>query len=383
MSQLLPIELQLLLACARVTIDADQRKHIQRLIAADPDWELLVRTAQRHGLYLLLHRSLCVVDQDCVPSAIIEKLAILSSNYRRRNLVLVAELLRVVTKLQNAEIGVIPYKGPALAQYVYRDFVLREFVDLDILVKPGDAVKARRVLMTAGLPPARSVSRLAEQLLRYFHCEFTFFLLSEVRLEVNWRQAPAYWLLPRIDDKVWERLGSLRLAGADIASLDPVDLLIVLCIHGCKHIWDTLKWLVDVAELVRGHPELDWEALHSRAHELGAEIMLEIGLVLAHDLLQAPVPANVLKIARQRPRTLTLVSEIRERGFAENTAPSRTFQELPFLARAAQKPGAKVMPYFVMLPYLVMHHFVRPAGAQLAKITGGLGQKRIGATKKN
>jgi hypothetical protein len=382
MNQPVSIELQILLACARVTIDARQREDIQRLIAAGPDWESLIMTARRHGLCSLLYLNLCAADQKHVPSAVIKRLATLASNYRSRNLVLISELLRIVAILEKAGIDVIPYKGPALAQYAYRDFGLREFVDLDLLIRPADAIKARRVLIAAGLPAANPVSRLAEQWHRYFHCEFAFVLLRQIKLEVNWRQAPAYWLLPRLDDEVWERLGSLRLAGVDTASLDPVDLLIVLCIHGCKHIWDTLKWLVDVAELVRGQPGLDWVTLHSRAQEMGAAVMLEIGLVLAHDLLQAPVPVEIVETARQRPTTAKLVSEIRERGFAENTVLSMTFQELRFVARAAQKPGAKVMAYLLMPAYLVLHRFVRPAGAQLSKIVGRIGQRSTNATPK-
>ena len=113
MNQPFSVELQLLLACARVRIDTGQRKHIQRLIAAGPDWESLIMTARRHGLCSLLHCSLRAIDQKLVPTTVVEQLTTLASNYRRRNLVLVAELLRVVGILEKAGIGVIPYKGPA------------------------------------------------------------------------------------------------------------------------------------------------------------------------------------------------------------------------------------------------------------------------------
>lgn len=380
MHQSFPLELQLLLACARVEIDAGQREHIQHLIAAGPDWTRLVLTARRHGLCVLLHRTLNAVNHGQVPSEVMEQLTTLASNYRSRNLVLVGELLRVMAILEDAGIPAIPYKGPALAQYVYRDFALREFVDLDILIKPGDSVQARRALMAAGIPAANVVSPLAQRLDRYFHCEFAFVLLREVKLEVNWRQAPAYWLLPRMDDEVWERLGRLRLAGTDTAMLDPLDLLIVLCIHGCKHIWDMLKWIVDITELVRGRPELDWVSLQTRAYDMGAAIMLEIGLVLAHDLLQAPVPAEILETARQRPRTMKLVSEVHKHGFSENTVPRRTLEELSFVGRAAQKPSARVIPYVLMPAYFILHRLVRPAHAQLSRIVGGAGRRSSSAT---
>ena len=383
MNQPFPVELQLLLACARVNIDAGQREHIQHLIAAGPDWNRLVLTARRHGLCVLLHRTLRAVSHEQVPSAVMEQLTALAGNYRSRNLMLVAELLRIVTILENAGIDAIPYKGPALAQYVYRDFALREFVDLDILIKPGDAVKARRALMAAGIPATNPVSPLAEQLDRYFHCEFGFVLLREVKLEVNWRQAPAYWPLPRMDDKVWERLGRLRLAGVDTPRLDPVDLLIVLCVHGCKHSWATLKWIVDIAELLRGQPELDWASLQTRAHEMGAAVMLEIGLVLAHDLLQAPAPAEILESARLRPRTMTL-GKRSSRTYVRGEHRTLHGFRVSFVCRERlrKNQARRCMPYLLIPAYFILHRVVRPAGAQLSRIVAGVGQRSTGATPK-
>ena len=374
MIQRLPVEYRLLLACSRATTDDDQQARIRQLIDAGPDWELLIMTARRHGLCSLLHRHLCAMERHHVPSDVIERLATIAGNYRRRNLVLVTELLRVVAILEEAGIDVIPYKGPALAQYAYRDFSLREFVDLDLLIRPADAIQARRTLIAAGLPPTNAYSRLAEQLYRYFHCEFKFVLLREVTLEVNWRPAPAYWLLPRIGDEGWERLEELRLAGIVTARLDPIDQLIVLCVHGCKHVWDTLKWLVDVAELLRCEPQLDWVSLQTRAHEKGAGVMVEVGLVLAHDLLDAPVPEEFLATARRRPRTMKLVGKVKERSFDANSVPYGTLQRLPFTAMAAQNPATKIMLYCLIVPYFILHRLIRPAGSHISKLVGATKQ---------
>ena len=166
------------------------------------------------------------------------------------------------------------------------------------------------------------------------------------------------------------------------ACLDPIDQLVVLCVHGCKHLWDTLKWLVDVAELLHCHPELDWVSVQTRADEMGAGIMVEIGLVLAHDLLEAPIPEEILDTARRRPRTMKLVAKVRKRSFEANNVPYGTLQELPFVARAAQKPGAKVMPYVLIPAYFILHRVVRPVHAQLSKIVGGIGQRSTRAAPK-
>src|SRR6185436_2326067 len=112
---------------------------------------------------------------------------------------------------------------------------------------------------------------------------------------LNWRIVPRAWLLPDLSEAVWARLGKLPLAGIDVPWLSPEDLLLVLCLHGCKHKWERLKWIFDVAELVRVHPSLNWRGLMTHAHDIGAERMLAVSILLAVDLLDAPFLQELLK----------------------------------------------------------------------------------------
>ena len=63
-----------------------------------------------------------------------------------RNLVLTAELLRLFNLFDQAEIPAISFKGPVLTQLLYGDFSLREFSDLDIVVREADVSKAEDIL---------------------------------------------------------------------------------------------------------------------------------------------------------------------------------------------------------------------------------------------
>src|SRR3712207_8653927 len=40
--------------------------------------------------------------------------------------------------------------------------------------------------------------------------------------------------------------------------------LLILCVHGTKHIWGRLSWICDVAELLRTQPDMDWEYVLDR-----------------------------------------------------------------------------------------------------------------------
>src|SRR5207253_975904 len=80
------------------------------------------------------------------------------------------------------------------------------------------------------------------------------------------------------------------LAGRPWPAFAPARLLLILCVHGANHCWLRLNWLCDVAELLRRNPALDWPALAAEAERWGCRRILTLGLLLAHDLLDAPLP---------------------------------------------------------------------------------------------
>ncbi len=53
-------------------------------------------------------------------------------------MMMTAELKAVMGWLEAGDVPAIAYKGPTLAAWAYGDIALREFCDLDILVRPSD-----------------------------------------------------------------------------------------------------------------------------------------------------------------------------------------------------------------------------------------------------
>jgi hypothetical protein len=64
----------------------------------------------------------------------------------QRSLRLTRELARIMACLENHSVDAIPYKGPALAQAIYGDVAMRQFSDLDILIRVSDYDRADRSL---------------------------------------------------------------------------------------------------------------------------------------------------------------------------------------------------------------------------------------------
>jgi hypothetical protein len=107
--------------------------------------------------------------------------------------------------------------------------------------------------------------------------------------------------MPLHEDAVWGRAKSVRVGGATFSTLCDDELFLYLCVHGATHVWFRLKWLADVAAMLRRMPEDALAGAAGRAAALGLERILHQSLLLAHALLAAPVPPPLLAAASRDP----------------------------------------------------------------------------------
>ena len=103
--------------------------------------------------------------------------------------------------------------------------------------------------------------------------------------------------------------------GTSLRALPAEELLLVLCVHGCRHLWVRLKSVCDVAALVSREERLDWERVFREAHAAGARRMLALGLALARDLVGAVLPPEVSRRVDAEPAVHALVVDVRQRLF--------------------------------------------------------------------
>ena len=303
-------EEDLLLCCARTNLDDDTMERIQSLIREELDWDYVLKAASLHGIMPLLHRHLSALGEAAIPPAILARLRNDYQANARRNLTLSVDLIRLLRLLKEHEIPVVPLKGPVLAASVYGDLALRQFGDLDVLLHERDIARAKDLLVSHGYRPALEMTPAQESATLRHHCEYL--LVSDngnVIVELHWRIIPTWFPFPLNGDHLMTRLGETSLGGTTVPTVEPEDLLLIICVHSTKHLWTKLSWICDVAEVVRANENLDWELLMSRARELGGERMLLLGLFLAHDLLGARLPEEIRRRAEsEQVRTLAAQS---------------------------------------------------------------------------
>lgn len=288
---------QLLLACARTNIDAATAARIAALAQTDLDWEHLLRRARWHGLTPLLNQSLARICPNSLPPGALEQLCSHAFAVAGRNLRLTDALLEILAVFETHDISAIPVKGPVVATAAYGDLALRQFHDLDILIHRHDFFPAKALLMAAGYRPMLELDRMREHALLHQQHDYPFVHPDGgIVVDLQWGMMQLPFPFPR-DPSYWERVEIVTIANAPVCSLSPEDMLVFLCVHGAKHLWQRLSWVCDVAELIGRRADLNWAHLLTTARSQGVERMLLLGLFIAQNLLESPVPRELVQRA--------------------------------------------------------------------------------------
>jgi len=293
-----PPELAVVLASARTRLSAERAARLRALCQQPLDWERVIAAARRHGVDPLLQRHLDAIGAPPVPAAVLDRLRAHAEINGVRNRMLGAELAKVLDRLESIGVAAMPYKGPVLAALVYGDLALRRSADLDVLVRRADVLRSKAALAELGYAPRLQLTRAQERAYLATQCEYALDRArGRLTVEIHWDVAPRDFAFQFDLARLW---GGARLAeatGIAVRVPAPEDALLMLVVHGTKHLWERLGWLVDIAEFTDAHPDLDWPALLARAGERGGARMLRVALALAADLLEARVPARVRREA--------------------------------------------------------------------------------------
>src|ERR1700752_175268 len=322
------LEHELLLCCARTEASAHIATRLRELAGNKIDWEYLFLLARRHSIVPLLYLQLERHASDLVPPEHLNQLKKRYLENVARNALLTAELCRVIGLFAGAGIDAIPYKGPVLALFAYGNIALRRFVDLDVIVRKSDVLKAREILLAEGYTPSKSLSLNQQDLLLHTQHNMPFSRDNHrLILELHWEVAPHLFASTVDPDRLWTNLINIELSGTQVKTLAPADLLYSLCVHGSRHLWERLGWICDIAELLARN-RFDWTTLLKQAVQADSDRMFLLGLFLAERLLEAPLPEEVKKLCDSDPRLASLAESVVEHLFSGPTHVPATSREI-------------------------------------------------------
>lgn len=297
------LEFEILLACAKTQLSPQHLERIAALVNEGPNWSALLKAAVQHRIVPLLNQGLDQACPDMIPEQIRQFLNRNCQINTLKNMFLENKLQDVLSWFQAEQVPVVAYKGPVLAKLAYPSLALRQFTDLDLLVRPQDFEQSRHILKRQGLTRCMDLGWE----MHYVSAD------QQLNVDLHRSLVPEFFGFP--DNFIDPTSDELSVE----------DWLILLAIQfgkDCCHWKVCLGQLVDIAALMTSHPEIDYGAVQKRAKSLGCSRFLGIVLILVQDLLHQEVPTELASQLVHRKKEQQLAQWVKDRMAAETEQPT-------------------------------------------------------------
>jgi len=305
-------ELKFLIACCQTEPSNDDINFINSYLPTITNYQSLIAAATRHGILPLVHKTIKSLSQSnysrSSSSTLFSKLKPLYMTIVQRNMLMTSELLNILKLLRENKIEALTFKGPALSQIAYGDITLRQYSDLDILIRKEDIYKIDTLLKDQSYQHINKLTPYQEKIwIKHAKDIGLYHPKSGVYTEMHWRLMESHYPMQLDLDTIWDNQKTIIINGKEIKTFATEDLLLFLCIHGSKHLYERIEWIKDIDLLIRSH-DIDWEEIDKKVSGSGFETMYYLGLHLSYQLFKTELPISVLEhisIARK----LTNVTE--------------------------------------------------------------------------
>jgi hypothetical protein len=341
---------KILLLCARTQLNPEIKVKLIKLLNIDLDWDYLIQRAFQHKLMPLLYWNLKEFKEE-VPENVLK---CLKENFNRnvkKNLLMLGELLKLLNLFEKHGLNVIPYKGPLLAIYAYKNLALRQFDDLDIFVHKNDVLKVKEILISYGYNPQFELKGFKERRFIKSQREYKFKNPeNKISLEIHWHFQGVSFSLS--DDPLFlgdpENVEIVKISNKEISSLSPENMLLILCIHASGHYWDRLSWICDISELIQSY-EINWGYIIEKADKLGIKRLILVNLCLAVDLLDLNLP-NTIHKHLESTTIQYLTFKVKKRIFMPNSDSLFQIADIRFNIREKRSHRIKDFLKIMFLP---------------------------------
>ncbi|MBA3341064.1 MAG: nucleotidyltransferase family protein [Gemmatimonadaceae bacterium] len=335
-------ETELVKALCRAPLSTAAKQRIGALLESPLDWNAIFALAARWELEPVVFSNLRSQYHEAIPKHVISRVIDRGRESRAFALSRTLIMVELVKRFEDAGIAVIVLKGPAVAIAAYGDPSLRTFGDMDLLLKKGDMVAGRELLLSSGY--ARDYDAVVEDcLIRDQHAlEFSG---PRAKVELHWTLLSRHLRLDFNVDELWGSARRIQGAGAEMRVLAPHHSFLFLCAHGAKHEWLRPRWMCDVAQLSVRLSHEEAKQVMQLADSTHSRRILALGLRVARDVLGAddsPFDPNLLV---PEADTRRLVDKARKQHDAGDPSPMNG-SAVPQSSFSRLEPGLPALLYW-------------------------------------
>ena len=278
-------EWNLILLCLRPTTDPAARERIRLLFQGEINWPQILAGVARHRVTPSFFEGVMDLAGDLVPPEYQARMHESARQSAANSLMLLREMLRIGQWFEAAKLPVIPYKGPVLAWLAYGSFVKRDYSDLDFALQQRFIPQAAAVLREHGFAAGFDEAEVREGHRGSAPGQYAFAGSEQnLQVELHTERTLRYFPTPLDLNLLGGRLLHVTIASHSVPTFSIEDTLVMLAVHGAKHFWERLAWILDIAKLTQAQP-VDWQRTLDIAREMKSLRLLLLGLYLAHDLL--------------------------------------------------------------------------------------------------
>lgn len=212
-----------------------------------------------------------------VPDFFREQLSRIYQGCFIQNLLIRQETELLIREFDRKGIAVIPLKGTVMAERFFGHFAARGTSDVDLLIKPEQMNAAIACVVNAGY------STPLKENPSHYHLEWIKIepgLPEPLTVELHWSLAPMRTSRMRME-AAWET--AEPLAGyANVKLMGATYTFYSLCVHGASHQMDSLKYVLDLCQLLHHHSEqidMNWVWKQARSDGTKKRIMAALSIV--------------------------------------------------------------------------------------------------------
>ena len=146
---------QLILSSAKLEPSVSELERLNDLIPQIENWDgLVAEIIARQTAPLFFKKLPLLTNRNLIPAEATAKLQQAYYRSLSRGMVLYSTFEKVAEAFCIAGIQVVVLKGIYLSEWLYGDIALRQFSDMDLLVKKEDALQCLSILKNLGFKPS-------------------------------------------------------------------------------------------------------------------------------------------------------------------------------------------------------------------------------------
>lgn len=215
-----------------------------------------------------------------------------------KNQLLFHTLASVLRSFGSAGIETIVLKGAALTVLNYKDHGLRPMNDCDVLIHADRVSDAINLLRELGWKPMNFEPTEEYISVRHAH---GFMNGKGQEFDLHWHVMSQSRDMDA-DNDFWDGAITVNINGVATRALNPTDQLLHVCIHGAR--WNYIppfRWMADAMMVLSTSSGIDWDRVIAQAEKRRVVLPLRDSLNYLLHVVDAPVPADVLRNIQAMP----------------------------------------------------------------------------------